>query len=271
MQLRYCPECGQPDGEVDPTLREYAHELAAEFLGWDGKLGVTFRTLLRTPGRLTVEHLRGRRAPYLPPLRLYLTCSVLFFAMSAIVPHRTVLNRKGERVEQGLVQVGKSTPAQLRELDSLAVSAPMPQRVWFEHFARASRSPQVLTQAVDAAIPRAMFVLVPLFAALVMVGFRRRGFHYPQHLTFALHVHAALFLALTVAVISRVIPSSAVGTAWAGLVLLSAAAYAVSAARVVYGTWLASTIARFFCILIAYGVAFVAALWLTLALTVFSF
>ena len=43
-----------------------------------------------------------------------------------------------------------------------------------------------------------MFVLVPLFAALVMLRRRRSGHTYPQHLYFALHVHAAWFFALAV-------------------------------------------------------------------------
>ena len=39
-----------------------------------------------------------------------------------------------------------------------------------------------------------MFVLVPLFAALVMLRRRSSGHTYPQHLYFALHVHAAVVL-----------------------------------------------------------------------------
>jgi len=44
-------------------------------------------------------------------------------------------------------------------------------------------------------LPRAMFVLVPLFAALVMLFRRGSGHTYPQHVYFGLHVHAAWFFA----------------------------------------------------------------------------
>jgi len=40
-------------------------------------------------------------------------------------------------------------------------------------------------------LPRVLFVLVPVFAGIVALFYRRRRF--PQHLVFALHLHAAFF------------------------------------------------------------------------------
>ena len=54
---------------------------------------------------------------------------------------------------------------------------------------------RAVNTAFNVWLPRAMFVLVPLFAALVMLVCRGSGHTYPQHLYFALHVHAACFLA----------------------------------------------------------------------------
>ena len=72
VQLTYCPECGQREIDSDPTLREFLHELAEEFLHWDGKLLTTFRLLVARPGALTCEYLAGRRVRYISPLRVYL-------------------------------------------------------------------------------------------------------------------------------------------------------------------------------------------------------
>src|SRR4051812_36542961 len=79
VSQRFCPSCGQAATDPNPTLGEFLHEAASEFLHWDGKLAATFRLLFTRPGELTQEYLAGRRASYLSPLRLYLTCSVLFF------------------------------------------------------------------------------------------------------------------------------------------------------------------------------------------------
>ena len=118
VQLTYCPECGQREIDSDPTLKEFLHELAEEFLHWDGKLATTFRLLVTRPGALTREYLDGRRMRYISPLRLYLTCSLLFFFVGAVVPQvqRTVVHR-GRQVS---TQLGLIT---ITEQDSTATIA----------------------------------------------------------------------------------------------------------------------------------------------------
>ncbi|MES2177740.1 MAG: DUF3667 domain-containing protein [Gemmatimonadota bacterium] len=234
IQLAYCPECGQREIDPDPTLREFLHELAEEFLHWDGKLVTTFRTLLTKPGVLTMEYLGGRRVRYISPLRVYLTCSVLFFFLAAIAPARVVLDKFGQPVEQGLVQISQSTQKELAEIDSAAAKAPYVTRVWMTHFARAMSKPDELRHATTAAIPKAMFVLVPLFAALIGVVYRDRRRKYPQHLAFALHVHAALFVALSVMLLNRFMSSLTIAGVFQLLVAIPFAAYTVLATQAVY-------------------------------------
>jgi hypothetical protein len=47
-------------------------------------------------------------------------------------------------------------------------------------------------------VPRLMFLMLPIFAALIMLVRRKTGRNYPQHLVFALHVHSVWFFAATV-------------------------------------------------------------------------
>jgi hypothetical protein len=54
----------------------------------DDRFWQTMYILLLKPGRLTKEYFAERRARYLPPVRVYLVLSVLFFAFGAISPHR---------------------------------------------------------------------------------------------------------------------------------------------------------------------------------------
>jgi hypothetical protein len=50
-------------------------------------------------------------------------------------------------------------------------------------------------------LARVLFFLVPVFAGIVALFYRRRPFS--QHLLFALHLHAAIFLALTIRELSN--------------------------------------------------------------------
>jgi hypothetical protein len=59
---------------------------------------------------------------------------------------------------------------------------------------RAAEIRRVVAEDLSEGLQRAMFVLVPVFAAAVMLVRRKSGLNYPQHLYFALHVHAMWFL-----------------------------------------------------------------------------
>lgn len=60
-------------------------------------------------------------------------------------------------------------------------------------------NPGAFSRAVTASYPKAMFVLLPLFALLTNLAYRRTAPRYPAHLYFALHEHAAGFGALALA------------------------------------------------------------------------
>jgi hypothetical protein len=115
-----------------------------------------------------------------------------------------------------------------------------------------------------------MFVLVPLFAALVALVFRGRRMHYPKHLTFALHAHAFLFLALIPTLVPRIAPKSTAGAVvGATAVFVSFGAIAVHlvlAIRRVYGGSLVGAVARGALLTAAYFACFTIALLTTIAI-----
>lgn len=78
---RFCPECGQRQGEEATKLRFWLRRTADEYFSLDGRIPRTLRLLLLRPGRLTVEWHRGRRARYSNPLRLALLGAVIMVAV----------------------------------------------------------------------------------------------------------------------------------------------------------------------------------------------
>ncbi len=80
---RYCSICGQKASPLAPTLGYFMHELTHEVLHVDGKIFRSLRLLLTRPGFLTREIFAGRRASYISPIRLYLTPSILAYALGA--------------------------------------------------------------------------------------------------------------------------------------------------------------------------------------------
>ena len=275
IQLAYCPECGQAEIDADPSLREFVHELAEEFLHWDGKLATTFRLLVTRPGALTTEYLAGRRVRYISPLRMYLTCSLLFFFVGAIVPQpQRLVSQHGAQVSTrlGLITITEpDSAATIAALDSMAQHRKLVSRIWGTHFGAAMRRRAAVTADMAAAIPKTMFVLVPLFAALVMVAFRHMRRRFPQHLAFALHVHAYLFLVLTLMLARRFIPTMIPAILVLELVCFTAIiVYLIRAMRMVYGVSTGGAIARTALIASSYFAVFCGAMLVTFVIIVLT-
>lgn len=75
--------------DPDPSFAELAGEAWDAATNLDGRVLTTLRQLMLRPGRLTAEYLSGRRTRYLPPLRLYLLCSVGYFLVASVAPDRS--------------------------------------------------------------------------------------------------------------------------------------------------------------------------------------
>ena len=78
---RFCHKCGQETVLHPPSTREFLHEFIGHYVALEGKLWKSLGLLLFRPGRLTLEYIKGRRVRYVQPLRLYLSFSLIFFAV----------------------------------------------------------------------------------------------------------------------------------------------------------------------------------------------
>lgn len=182
LQGPYCASCGQRAVRLDVSLRELAHEGLHEFVHLDGRIVSTLRLLLTRPGRLTAEMLAGRRQRYVSPIRLYLVCSVIFFAvMSLLIPAAQPVPADLVARDRDLVETPQGQP----------LSPALKQAVM-----RVAGDPATFTTKVWTTAPKAAFILLPAFALLTMAVFRRRVRFFVPHLYFALHFHSFLFLAL---------------------------------------------------------------------------
>src|SRR6267142_5585655 len=82
---RFCIDCSQAANVHVPTTRELVHELLEGITHSDSRLWRTLTTLWFKPGKLTEEFVAGKRVAYLPPFRLYLILSIIFFLITSLV------------------------------------------------------------------------------------------------------------------------------------------------------------------------------------------
>ncbi len=90
----YCNACGQRHEPHVHTIGHFAGEAFESISHADSRLWRTLAYLLGKPGHLTREFFDGRRARYLPPFRLYLVISVLFFLVAGVPDFRVNINNE---------------------------------------------------------------------------------------------------------------------------------------------------------------------------------
>lgn len=80
---QHCSHCGQPAKVRVLSLWGLIKDVIGDVLDVDSRVWRTLRPLAFHPGELTQEYLRGRRASYTPPFRMYLVLSLVFFVLAS--------------------------------------------------------------------------------------------------------------------------------------------------------------------------------------------
>lgn len=219
-------------------------------LGVDGRLLSTARLLLQ-PGRLTVDYLAGRRAAHVGPVRIYLACSALLFALLALRPPDPTPPRDEFRMF-GIARVSVAIPDSVATHLARSEHPTVFERALLRMRAAVRAGPDrhaELEGRIVNAVPQAFFVMVPAYAAAMWLVATRPRRHYPAHLCYAVHLHAFAFAAFAAALAAQIALQRAadVRSVAAINVLLQALfasasvavlAYSLLAYRRVYGaTW----------------------------------
>ena len=242
----FCAGCGQRAVPPHPTVRELAGDAWHELSGYDGRIMATIRGLTR-PGFLTREYLEGRRAHYLPPVRIYLIVSVIYFVIAASVPETIANSDVGTIEGPGGMRIGitrdnddavisaEDRAGLLKELDT----APR----YVQPMIRAiAEDPSGFRQRMLTVMPRVLFALLPVFAGLVALFYRKR--HFPTALVFAVHLHAFAFVVFAISESLKFTGNERLAEVAGAIIAIVFAIYALKAFRAVYsGRW-PTTIAK---------------------------
>lgn len=217
----FCPQCGQEQKDRRTTLRALLIEFMDEQFGVNRRLPRTVRQLLLHPGSLTNEYFDGRIRQYIPPLRLYLLTSLVFFALFLISQSSpATFYREAETARAQIAEdQAHGTRAPSRRGGFVGIRVPIENSDNWVRDAEVNLIYPPLTRAAQrnlerlsvlgqeeatrriihtalAQMPKVFFVLLPIYAFLLYLFFRRQRRYYVEHFVFALHLHSFAFLAL---------------------------------------------------------------------------
>lgn len=114
----YCAMCGQHRMEPPRTFWALMAEWISAYFNLEGKLWTTLRLLVTQPGELSLEYFRGRRTRYFPPLKMYLTMSVIFFSAATVRLAATADSAASKAMEaQSIAERRADLEEQLADVD----------------------------------------------------------------------------------------------------------------------------------------------------------
>lgn len=212
----YCPSCGQQNHSLHVPFRHLVLEFLEGTIHLDTKIFQTFKFLLFKPGYLTREFNTGKRATYVPPVRIYVFVSFIFFLLVGLLSGHKSEGKEGtskDKESTALIQIGSSdsevVPANNQDsleilrskqkLDSLMASKQVKNSALGRFInAQVNKRKEVgekeFSHSIMKNISYLMFVLMPLFASFVMLFNLRKGHYYYEFLIYSIHFHSFLFI-----------------------------------------------------------------------------
>jgi hypothetical protein len=289
----FCAQCGQHAHESARSVAALFHDAWHLATHVDDRLWKTLYTLLLHPGVLTKEYFAEHRARYLPPVRVYLVLSVLFFAFGSSSPHNMAGNFKGVRAAASTASAGvddddngvadsddapkihggwaslftKKNCGQLNS-DIKWLEKPLQQSC----YRNAETHGETIKNAFIGNVPKMMFLFVPLMALAMMLLYWWPRHYYVEHLVLFLHNHAAVFLILLVetlfASIAGLFGWTAVGRWVVALTSIYAIWYVYRAMRVYYEQGRSLTLFKLGVVGFTYLIGFSLTLLMTLIVSI---
>ena len=215
VEARFCPNCGQLAASFHRPVWTLLGETLSDMFALDGRLARTLPTLMFRPGVLTREYISGKRARYVPPFRMFLLASLLFYlVLFATLGNQGWLNgvinidentfESSELTDEQREKLARVIDSETGHVDRAAAAEILaevqvdngePEQV-VERVSRVIENPQLFQAELEKWAPRMSVLMVPLtIVALVILHFWRRDLFVYDHAIHALHLHSWIYLA----------------------------------------------------------------------------
>jgi len=200
----FCPHCGQKNKPLNLHFKYFINEFLSGSFNLDSKIFRTLELLILHPGKLTKEFIAGKRMAYIPPVRLYLIISLVYFTLLSLLSNGyfkftdTPEKSNDQQVvfgfdEEDTIKVdvpGVMDTLMIAGNDSTQVNSKI-KKILKRMSTKEGRAE--FNERLPKYISVGMFVLMPLTALIFYLMFFKNTF-YIQHLVFVLHLQSAMYM-----------------------------------------------------------------------------
>ena len=235
LTANFCANCGQSARDLKKPFVSLIRDVLNDVFSFDGRLWRTLPALMFMPGKITRAYIDGKRMRYVPPFRLFLITSVLFFLVAFSITEKQSWIAEGEAVNinQGLAnavfEVDGKPLSEFEEFSDIFPEDGSFNRAAAEGFierlaaedrldgefdGEAERaalldqiealngkqvSPAEVFRVVQKWMPRLSFLLLPnIVLSLLILHFWVRRIYIFDHVIVALHMQSFFYLLATI-------------------------------------------------------------------------
>lgn len=243
VEHHYCSYCGQENTETRQPFHFLFTHFIEDFVHYDGSFWTTIRTLFFEPGKVTKEYLFGKRNRWVNPVKLYIFVSFIAFFVMAIFPTKKIDQNKiytdvknnveitNQQLDSLLLikelsedeyQLAKkqlankitllshdeiNTKELRRKVEQQApILKPLTEKYiqLQESNMSASDKERLFKNKILTAIPKGLFIYMPLFAFVLWIFYNKKKWWYFDHGIYTLHYFSVLLLSITfITILSR--------------------------------------------------------------------
>ena len=221
----FCAFCGQDTHPHKIPFKHFIAELLEGTLHLDTKILPTLRKLLTNPGTIIYDYNHNKRARYVPPIRLYIFVSFVYFFLIAGNFNHAAEKENGTITTQILSPKIKALPIsfihttvvprslliQLMKINHITVfqidsalhknkiaTDKINTRTLYQiiRLLKGEITPEEIRHTFISLTSKMMFLLMPLFAFVLLIVNGWKKLYYSETLIFSLYFHSFLFILL---------------------------------------------------------------------------
>lgn len=228
LEGAFCHRCGQSSRDTTQSFGKFVKAYFENTFQVDGRLFSTLKLLLFKPGKLSLEFINGHIVKYVHPMKLFLFCSIFLFAVIWMVYERTTkeenakmnisqtemdmyntdsrheyITKKMESVVNGIKDsikknqtftISDTNNVYLKKIETLNQIITKDYKKDFE---------KVTVNALKRDLPFVFMLLMPLYAFILKLFFRRSYRSYLPHFVFATHLNTFMLILMTLLTFTR--------------------------------------------------------------------
>lgn len=264
-QSNFCSNCGQDTHTIKLPFKHIVLDFLEGLFHFDTKFWLTMKQLFKNPGIVINEYNSNKRVRYVPPIRLYIFVSVLFFILA-----NNGINKKANDVtsimENDLLIKGftvtlfSTTRVDLnsakklaaiphiteKQVDSILTSASIKASSLnikiiqnLIQLKRKEISAHDISHKFMTGISKVLFILMPVFAFIIWLIVNPRKLYFMDTLIYSIYFHSFYFILMIMSVLLNLIFT--LPFLYSAVYLL-ACVYSVPSIRTAFGlTWIKSS------------------------------